>query len=76
MCMALNETCKNLNGRAKRLKFGTGGTSGTCIRYVWPCDLAASKVISGSFGALAIFPKYRFQNPGSSTLVIIFQPTF
>ncbi len=48
---------------------------GVLVEHVWGTfDLAPSKVIWGSFGALAIFRKYDFQNAASSSPLFFLQP--
>ncbi len=46
------------NRRAKRVKFGTQAR--VQVEHIW-VDLELFKVIWGSLGALAIFPKMRFK---------------
>ena len=63
------------NGRAKWSEIWD---SWVLVEHVWRTfDLAEFNVICGSFGALASFQKYNFQNAASSTLMMNhFKQTF
>ncbi len=62
------------NGRAK---LSVIWDPGVLVEHVWRTfNFATFKVISGSFGALAIFLKYDFLNDAASILMILFQRNF
>ncbi len=52
---------------------GLGGTSEHIGKSF---DLVMFKIILGSFGAFAIFPKYEYYNASSSTLRGLFEANF